>query len=155
MTRLLRVLTLVAFVSITSMSFAEKLTITGRIVAYQGPLICMNNNAYWSVIIRVQKPTRLPTRLLTVHFSQPCGVPPKWLAVPSMAQRYRLIRDKERDAILDEFLNCDDATKDAARESCSPIPAWKRMAGEEKEVLPYGTRLPSYRSADLPLAPVV
>jgi hypothetical protein len=155
MRHLLRVLAVLGLVSTASMGFAETLTITGRIVAYQGVATCLNNNTYWSMIIRVQKPTGLHMRFLTVNFSQPCGISPKWLAAPSTAQRYRLIRDKERDAILNEFLNCEKTSNEAAKESCSPIPAWKRTPGEEDEILPYGTKLPSYRSADLPLVPVV
>lgn len=142
------------FVLMTSISPAETLTITARIVAYQGPMTCVNDNAYWSVILRVETPAKVSTRFLRVNFSQPCGRSPKWLGVPSTAQRYRLIRDKGRDAILDEFLSCEDVSKKGAGRSCPSIPTWKRTPGEAGS-LPYGAKLPSYRSANLPLAPAV
>ena len=71
--------------------------VSGRIVAYAGPLTCLNENAYWSMVIRVQSPKEDASQFIRVQFSLPCGDEPQWLKAKSSIQKFHLIREKESD----------------------------------------------------------
>jgi hypothetical protein len=126
--------------------------ITGRIVAYSGALACLNGNAYWSMLIRIQdRPTSLSPRFVQVQFSLPCAENPEWLGHKPPMQKFRLKRQQDADSILEEFYDC---SPDLANK-CPELRIWKSVPGAEDEKLPFGQRVPSYRSIDLPLAPVL
>ena len=123
-------------------------TVWGRVVAYSSIPACLNGNGYWSVLIRVEKPKNLKSRLIRVDFSLPCSKSPEWISKNPLAMRFRLVRDKEADAVLSGCLEGE------CKENLS-LPIWGRPPGGDYESLPFGQMLPSYRSIDLPLAPVV
>lgn len=128
---------------------SEVETITGRIVAYSNNLVCLNGNAYWSMLIRVQDHAAdVPSRFIEVRFSLPCKESPKWLTHKPPLQNFRLRREQDADSVLKEFLDC-------APEPCPRTPMWKRVPSAEHEKLPFGQLMPNYRSVDLPLVPVV
>jgi len=154
MHRLVMFTFLVGLVCAASFVCAGTSAISGRIVAHNSPLTCLNGNAYWSVIVRIEKPTDVHSAFIRITFSQPCGVSPNWIESTAV-RRYRLIRDKHSDEILTEFLKCEDQTADRMTRPCPSIQAWNRVRGMEQELLPYGMTLPSYRAADLPLVPLV
>jgi hypothetical protein len=66
-------------------------------------------------------------------------------------QEFCLKRQKDADSVLNEFYDC---APNSANE-CPHMRLWKRVPGMENEKLPFGQRVPSYRSIDLHLAPVV
>jgi hypothetical protein len=117
----------------------------------------MNGNWYWYMLIHVQDHAAdTPPQFAEVHFSLPCNKSPEWLGGKSSLQKFRLTRDREGDSVLREFLECAANPQGGHRlESCPPIPMWKRVPGAEDEKLPFGQRVPSYLSVDLPLVPVV
>lgn len=129
--------------------------ITGRIVAYSSDLACLNGNGYWSMLIRVQdQTTDPPPRFVEVQFSLPCAEHPEWLDRKPSVQRFRLQRQQDADFVLKEFYDC---SPDSAAK-CPNLRMWRPVPGAEDEKLPFGQRVPRYRSIDLidlPLAPVV
>ena len=145
----------------TSYAFAEPSskveTMAGRIVAYFDGLTCLNGNAYWSMLIHVQDhATDIPSQFVEVRFSLPCNKSPEWLTRKSSRQKFRLTRDRDSDSVLKEFVDCaSDYPTGHTPESCSHVPMWRRVPNAEHEKLPFGQRVPSYRSVDLPLVPVV
>ncbi len=131
-------------------------SISGRIVAYANPVTCVNGNAYCSMIVHVQDPRDIPSEFIQVPFSLPCGEAPNWITARSSLQKFRLIREKDSDSVLKEFMECSsDSPSNHAAQPCAPMPIWKRVPHTERDPLPFGQRVPCYRSADLPLTPVV
>ena len=132
-------------------------TMAGRIVAYSNGLTCLNGNAYWSMLIHVRDHTTdSPSPFVEVRFSLPCKKSPEWLTRKSSLQKFRLTRTQDADSVLREFIDCDAKSPSGhAPEPCSPMPMWKRVPTAEHEKLPFGQRVPSYSSVDLPLVPVV
>jgi hypothetical protein len=129
--------------------------IAGRIVAYSNALMCVNGNAYWSMLIHVQgRETDGPSPFIEVRFSLPCDKSPEWLTRKSSLQTFRLTRTQYADSVLREFLDCESVSGHTP-DACAPTPMWKRVPNTEHEKLPFGQRVPSYRSVDLPLTPVV
>ena len=145
----------------TSLAFSEPSskveTMAGRIVAYSDGLTCLNGNAYWSMLIHVQDhATDVPSQFVEVGFSVPCNKSPEWLTRKSSLQKFRLTRDQDADSVLKEFIDCaTESPNGHTPESCPHVPMWKLVPNAEYEKLPFGKRVPSYRSVDLPLAPVV
>jgi len=137
-----------ASISAHSAPAPHPLTITGRVVAYSGALVCLNGNGYWSVLIRVEQPKNLNSQLVRVDFSLPCDKSPEWISTNPLAKSFRLIRDKNADAVLSGCL------QDECKQNQS-LPIWKRPATGNHDALPFGQMLPSYRSIDLPMTPVV
>lgn len=132
-------------------------TVTGKIVAYSNGLACLNGNSYWSILIQVQDhaPDVL-SQFVEVRFSLPCNKSPEWITRKSFPRKFRLTRDHDTDAVLREFMDC--GTEPPSGHTSGPCPnvaMWKRVPGAELEKLPFGQRVPSYRSADLPLVPLV
>jgi hypothetical protein len=125
--------------------------ITGRIVAYSSDLACLNGNGYWSMLIRVQDRKTATPRFVQVQFSLLCAEHPEWLDHEPSVQKFRLRRQQDADSVLKEFSDC---PPDSANE-CPHLRMWRPVPGSEAEKLPFGHVVPSYRSADLPLAPVV
>jgi hypothetical protein len=121
------------------------------VVAYSDGLTCLNGNAYWLMLIRVQEATDAPAKFIQVPFSLPCQQTPRWLNRRSLIQEFRLKRKQDSDSVLKEFLDC---APDSAQK-CPHLPAWRLVPGAEDQKLPFGQVIPTYRSADLPLAPVV
>jgi hypothetical protein len=132
-------------------------TIAGRIVAFSNGLTCLNGNAYWSILIHVQdRATDVQSHLIEVRFSLPCDRSPEWINRKSSLQKFRLTRDREADSVLKEFIDCAAESRSGHMpEPCPHAPIWKRVPSAEDEKLPFGQRVPSYRSVDLPLTPVV
>ena len=145
----------------TAFSFSERSpkveTMAGRIVAYSNGPMCLNGNAYWSMLIHVQgHATDVPSQFIEVRFSLPCAKSPEWLTRKSPLQKFRLTRDRDADSVLKEFIDCSpDSLTGNTPEPCPHLPMWKRVPSGEHEELPFGQRVPSYRSVDVPLAPVV
>jgi len=133
-----------------SSSKVEK--VTGRIVAYSSALACLNGNGYWSMLIRVQdRATGLAPRFVQVQFFLPCAEHPEWLDRKPSVQKFRLKRQQDSDSVLTEFYDCPPDSAD----KCPHLRMWRPVPGTEDEKLPFGHRVPSYRSIDLPLVPVV
>jgi hypothetical protein len=150
---------LVAILLSTSLAFSNPKmeTMTGQIVAYSNGLACLNGNAYWSMLIHVQDhATDVPSQFVEVRFSLPCNTAPEWITHKPSPQKFRLTRDQGSDAVLKEFMDCcAESPSGHTSEPCPQIAMWKRVPGAEVDKLPFGQRVPSYRSVDLPLAPVV
>lgn len=126
-------------------------------MAYSDGLACLNGNTYWSMLIRVQDhATYIPSQFVEVRFSLPCNTSPEWITRKPSLQKFRLTRDQDSDAVLKEFMDCrNESPSGQTSEPCPQIAMWKRVPGAEVDKLPFGQRVPSYRSVDLPLAPVV
>jgi hypothetical protein len=153
-------LTIVILIS-TSLAFSEPSskveTVAGRIVAYSDGLMCLNGSAYWSMLIQVQAHAPdIPSQFVELRFSLPCDKSPEWLSRKSYLQKFRLKRDQDADSVLKEFMDCGpESPSGGAPEPCLHVPMWKRVPGAESATLPFGQRVPSYLSVDLPLAPVL
>jgi|SRR5208282_275006 len=132
-------------------------TVAGRIVAYSEELMCLNGSAYWSMLIHVQDHARdIPSQFVEVPFSLPCDKSPEWLTQKSFLQKFRLKRNQDADSVLKEFMDCGpDSPTGGAAKPCLHVPLWKRVPGAEPVKLPFGQRVSSYLSVDLPLAPVL
>jgi hypothetical protein len=132
-------------------------TMAGRIVAYSKGLMCLNGNAYWSMLIHVQDhATDVPAQFIEVRFSLPCNKSPEWLTRKSSLRNFRLTHDQDADSVLKEFIDCaTESPSGHTSEPCPHVPMWKRVPGAEHEKLPFGQRVPGYSSVDLPLTPVV
>ena len=158
---LARVLLSLGILISTSPAFSEPSskveTVTGRIVAYADGLTCLNGNAYWSMLIHVQDHApNIPSQFVEVRFSLPCDKSPEWLIGKSYLQKFRLKRDQGADSVLKEFMDCGpESPNGGARQPCLHLPIWRRVPGAEPGTLPFGQRVPSYLSVDLPLAPLV
>lgn len=105
------------------------------------------------MLIRVQDRTAaIPPRFVQVRFSLPCAEHPEWLGRKTSVQKFRLKREQDADSVLKEFYDCPPVSAD----KCVHLGRlWSPLPGNEDEKLPFGRRVPSYRSIDLPLAPVV
>ena len=125
-------------------------TVTGQVVAYSNDLVCLNGSGYWSMLIRVQNHSAR-SEFIQVRFSLPCNESPEWLNRKPPVQKFRLRREQSADSVLKEFLEC----APASSQPCPHLQMWKRVPSAEKETLPFGKVVPNYRSADLPLRPVV
>lgn len=153
---LMKGLLLVGLAWITPLARAKTLRISGRVVAYNTLIECLNGNAYWSMIIRVQDPGKVGSELIEVEYSQSCGKRPTWLDSKSAAQEFKLMRYKAGDEVLTEFLRCEsDLSPQRPQKPCLPAPIWKQVPGADEEKLPFGRVLPCYRSIDPPLVPVL
>lgn len=100
---------------------------------------------------RVQQRTSSPPKFVQVQFSLPCADHPEWLDRKPSMQTFRLKRQKNADDLLNQFSGC----PPASGAKCIHLPMWKPVPGMEDEKLPFGQRVPAYRSLDLPLIPVV
>lgn len=145
----------VTFFAGTVQSSAQTQHISGRIIAYAKPLACLNGNAYWAMIIHVLRPRRLGAEFIKVSFSLPCEKRPDWLMKGHLPNRFDLVRDKNSDEVLTEFMQALDPATGQRNEHETSLPTWIRTPGTERERLPFGKVVPSYRWAALPLAPVV
>jgi hypothetical protein len=123
-------------------------TVSGRVVAFSGATVCLNGNAYWSIVIHVSHPKSTHSELIRVDFSLPCDKSPEWLSAEAPIQKFHLLRQKDCDAPLE-------GSMDGKPKPNLAIPTWKNPPGAEHVTLPFGQVIPCYRSVDLPLAPVV
>jgi len=152
---------LLAFVctSVLALSARKPKTeiVSGRIVAHDQALTCLNGNGYWSMLIEVQQSKTIKSKFVRVDFSLPCSEDPKWPAGEPPVQQFRLLRDDElRDPAVKEFMECIEKSPDgSSRKPCPQMRVWKLMPGVELDKMPFGQRVPCYRSLDLPLAPVL
>ena len=158
---LAKVFLLIGILVTTSPAFPEPSSriekLTGRIVAYSGGLTCLNGNAYWSMLIHVrEQAAAAPSQFVEVQFSLPCDKSPEWITHTSSLQQFRLRRSQTDDSVLKEFMDCRaESPSSHAPEPCSHLLIWRRIPGAEDEKLPFGQRVPSYRSVDLPLVPML
>jgi hypothetical protein len=115
----------------------------GRIAAYSKRLMCLNGNAYWSMLIHIQDhATDVPSQFVEVQFSLPCNKSPEWLTRKSSIQKFRLTRNEDADSVLREFIDCDAGSPSGhTPEPCSHVPMWKRVPSAEHEKLPFGQRV--------------
>jgi hypothetical protein len=129
--------------------------ISGRVVAFSGALLCMNGNGYWSTLIRVQHPKDSSAEFIRVDFSLPCEESPRWFPTEPLVQKFRLIRDKQSDSVLQELMGSEDVTTGKKFDADPSLPIWKCLPGAENEKLPFGQMVQGYRSKDWPLMPVL
>ena len=130
--------------------------VEGRIVAYASALACINEHADWSMLIKVSHSTRNTSGYVRVNFTLPCSEEPKWLTRESGPQRFRLIRDKRYDLVLEEFVPCPDKGESSdTSTNCPVIRMWSLKPGASRQEIPFGQRVPAYQSADLPQVPDV
>jgi hypothetical protein len=122
-------------------------TITGRVVAYSPAPTCFNGNAYWSVAIQVQRSSRAKQEFARVELSLPCGETPEWISAKSRVRKFRLIRNKDCDAVMESSAPFEPGDQ--------RFPLWKPVSGAEDAALPFGRFIPCYHSVDFPLAPVM
>jgi hypothetical protein len=141
--------------SIETVSSVHRTTIAGRTIAYAKPLACLNGIAYWSMIIHVQRTKAVRVEFIRVNFSLPCGESSKWFSAKPTLQNFNLIRDKKSDEVLEEFMEFADESKKKGLKQDSSFTIWKRLPGTEQEKLPFGQVVPSYKSVDPPLQPVL
>lgn len=120
-------------------------------MAYASSLVCLNGNAYWSMLIRARDQVKGTPPYLEVRFSLPCNESPKWLAGTQKPRGFRLKRLLDGSTLVEEFIKC----APESSEPCQKVPAWKRVPGAEKDALPFGQKIPLYQSDDLPFAPVL
>ena len=150
---LARILWLTGILVTSGLNFSETQpkaeTIRGRIVAYSNVKVCVDGNALWDMIVKIQDPSqKSASEFILVLFSLPCGEAPNWPRdKASSFQVFRLIREGKLDSILREFMDC----KHEQPPTNCQVPRWKRVRGVEDEELPFGQRLPSYRSVGVPL----
>lgn len=123
-------------------------TVTGRIVAYSPAMACLNGNAYWSMIVRVQQPKDAHSEFIRVDFSLPCKNFPEWVTTKPSIQKFHLFRQKNCEEVLAGSAG-DEPTQN------SSMPFWKYPPGAEHVTLPFGETIRCCRSLDLPLVPVV
>jgi hypothetical protein len=123
--------------------------IRGQIVAYSNVKVCADGNAFWDMVVRIQNPAKKDaSEFIRVRFSLPCDEAPNWPRDrASSVQEFRLMRDRNFDAILREFMDCNNEQPPT---NCE-VPMWRRVPGSEDEKLPFGERLPSYRSKGVPV----
>src|ERR1035441_2099797 len=79
-------------------------TVSGRVVAYSTFNLCLNGNAYWSMIVHTQPSKSIPAEFVQVDFSLPCGKSADWLSTPQSTQRFRLAPISDSDDVLEEFI---------------------------------------------------
>ena len=100
------------------------------------------------MVIRVQRTKDVPWEYIRVNFTLPCDKSPEWISSKPLVQKFRLLRQKECDAVLAGSANKE------PKESLA-LPIWKYPPGTEHDALPFGRVFPCYRSEDRPLIPVV
>ena len=127
---------------------AQHETITGQIVAYSSSLTCMNGNAVWSMVIRVEKSKAGSSQFVRVDFSLACDKSPGWIFKRSTIQKFRLVRKRDCDAALAGAMR-------GGPEEKLELPLWEHPPGAEGISIPFGNVLPCYRADDLPLLPMV
>lgn len=118
-------------------------TMSGWIVAYSRGLTCINGNASWSMLIRVQRPKDKSPEFVQVPLSVPCDAPaPMWLPEkPELTRFGRLFRMKSHDAVLQEYIPLIDT---ATGKPSQAMPIWRYAPGMENEKLPFGQVVPYY-----------
>jgi hypothetical protein len=139
---------IVASTTTTSASNLRRETVVGRVVAYSSSPACLNGNGCWSMVIRVQRSNGNRSEFIRVDFSLPCDKSPEWVTAKPSIQKFRLLRQKDCDAVLEKSM-------DTEPKELSVSPIWRHPPGEELDSLPFGEVIPCYRSIDLPLIPVV
>jgi hypothetical protein len=129
----------------------KKTVIQGQIVAYFAIPSCLNGNGYWSILVRPRMPKNEPAQLIRVELSLPCQQVPIWSTAQPPVQKFRLVRQQDQDVVLE--IPVDKKTDTGAEVSLPGL--WLFPPGIEPFPLPFGKVLPSYRSLDFPLVPVV
>jgi hypothetical protein len=123
-------------------------TILGRVVAYSIFPSCLNENGYWALIIRVQRPKDVRSEFIRVDFTLPCRAKPAWLVATPPIQRFNLFRGKD----------CEAVPVESAGEEPGPkpnMPHWEYLRGIDQHVLPSGQVVHCYRPVDAPMiAPI-
>ncbi len=150
------VLVTLLVVSLSTVGFArhKRQEVSGRIVAHDLGLSCLNGYAWRSVLIRLEKPRSSGSRVdyIRVNFSTRFDALPSWLDAQSRLRKFTLTRDEKRDEVLERFFKCVDEQAGETRETCV-VPMWKFVPGaqDEEQLLPFGKAIPSYQFPDLPL----
>ena len=117
--------------------------ITGIVVAYDDSFIFLpcGHGCWSSLIVRLNDSSEAKPRYVRVFFRYARDNFPKALVETSKRYRFSVVRTKEDDAIINEFVP-------AVDEDDKPInvklAAWKLIRGAEGEKLPFGDRLPAY-----------
>jgi hypothetical protein len=129
---------------------------SGRIIAYSGMPICLNGNAYSSMVIRGEPRNETAARFFQVDFSYPCEKSPQPILRNPSIQKFHLIRKRELDSALEENIHV--VQEERAKDKPAPpsnIPQWIYLPGNESFKLPFGEVLPRYYLAELPPKPVM
>lgn len=130
--------------------------ISGRVVAYTGALVCLNGNAYWSMVIHTEPRKNTSSRFVLVQFSLQCGKPAESVLSNPSIQKFHLIRQSSCDEVLKEHIDFHSQEQaDGKPVQNIGLPIWKFIPGNERFTLPFGEVLPCYYSVELPLVPVL
>jgi hypothetical protein len=130
--------------------------ISGRIIAYSAIPLCLNGNAYWSMVIRSEPSSETPARFVQIDFSYPRKESPQSVLGNSSIQKFHLIRQQKLDSALEETIEISQQESAGGKPApTSKIARWIYLQGTESFELPFGEVLPRYQSTDLPHAPVL
>jgi hypothetical protein len=121
-------------------------TLTGRVVAYSPPHTCINGNGYWSAAIQLSR-AKDRAEFVRVELSLACGKNLEWISDKPFTRRFRLIRNKDCDAVMETSVPIEPGDQ--------RLPLWKAVGGAEDVALPFGKTIRCYHSVDFPLAPVL
>jgi hypothetical protein len=115
--------------------------ITGVVVAYNDSLFLLPcyHLCGGSLIVRVDKSEK--PHYIRVDFGYPLDKFPKALVERSKQYRFRLVRTKDDDSPLQEFVPAENEKGEAIDVK---LPMWRLVPGAESEKLPFGETLPSY-----------
>jgi hypothetical protein len=108
----------------------------------------MNGSGYWSMVILVQSPKDIHSKVVRVEFSLPCGKSPESVLAQPPIQKFHLFRQRDCDEVLK-------GPVDRKPGEDLVVPLWKYLPSNERSALPFGQVLPCYHSAELPVVPVV
>lgn len=117
--------------------------LVGTVIAYdeiKSWTPCVRGECEGSLIVRVAKPDANQPRYVRVDFRFSMSKPPKKLVKNKRLWRFKLIRTKELDEPIDEFIIYNMGVYNRERK----VRIWKIIPGAEDEKLPFEETLPSY-----------
>jgi hypothetical protein len=153
MHKLLFILIFLTSVPLESMSFEQQgITIKGEVIAISNDTSSwLRINGYVSprIMVRIEKPKELAS-FVCIWLSVPSQEYEKWYKSIRSRNRFRVQRRELDDGPLVEYLDFIDMNHPA--EHLPPIPAWKRLPGREKIILPYNQPIMAFESLDWPFS---
>lgn len=123
-------------------------TLRGKVIAHSSVTLCLNGNAYGSLLVRREKSKPNAPQFLRIEFSAPCDSPAASIFGSPNVRKFHLIRYMGCDSTLDEFLPVEPAGP-------TQLKAWKLTTASDASVLPYGISLPCYHFASKQPKPVL
>jgi hypothetical protein len=101
--------------------------------------------------VKPQHPKDVHSSFIRVELAIPCDHSTDWITTKSNVRDFSLIRDKECDRKLEQFMDMEDENTHQK----TLIPRWKHTDASEDIALPFGQIVPCYRSAQFPPVPVL